>query len=488
MGGEASFGVAMDRRLAMLGRWFQLAQHGTTVRRELLAGVTTFLTMAYIIFVQPAMLSGRSSGQDTGLDFAAVTAATCIASAVATLIMAFYARYPIALAPGMGLNAFFVFTVIPAAGAQAAATQGDSAPWRVALGAVFVSGVLFLLLTLTGLRKHLFRAVSPGMKDGIAVGIGLFIALIGLQHGQLVVADLATGVKINPHFASPDVLIFLAGLLVTAVLQARRVPGAILWGILATTLLAISAKLLLPYLPAGAAAADAVKSSLLAGKFEVASSVFSKPPSLGPTFLQMDVISALAPNMLPFVLVLLMMLVFDTLGTLIGVCKQAGLMRGSELPRVERAMFTDAAGTVVGACLGTSTVTAYIESAAGVEQGGRTGLVGVAVAVLFVASLCFMPIIEMVGNYSPITAPALVVVGCLMMGNVKDIQWRDFTESLPVFLTIIGIPFTYSIADGIALGLVSQPIVKLAAGRGREVHPLGYVLAVLLAAYFIYLR
>jgi AGZA family xanthine/uracil permease-like MFS transporter len=470
------------KEAGMLARWFQLAQHRTTVRRELLAGVTTFLTMAYIIFVQPAMLAGPPS-QLTGLDFGAVMAATCIASAVATLIMAFYARYPIALAPGMGLNAFFVFTVIAQAG-----EQGYAEPWRVALGAVFVSGVLFVILTLTGLRKHLFGAVSPGMKDGIAVGIGLFIALIGLQHAQLVVPDPATGVKVNPHFGSPDVLIFLAGLLLTAILYARRVRGAILWGIAVTTALTVGLKLLLPYLPADVAATQAVQTSKLASEFAIAGEVVSRPPSLAPTFLKMDVLGALKPKMLPYVFILLMMLVFDTLGTLIAVCKQAGLMRGNELPRVERAMFTDAAGTVVGSCLGTSTVTAYIESAAGVEQGGRTGLVGVMVAALFLAALFFRPLVEMVGNYSPLTAPALVVVGCMMMRSVKDIDWADYTEALPVFLTLIGIPFTYSIADGIALGLISQPIIKLAAGRGREVHLLGYVLAAILLAYLVFLR
>lgn len=465
-----------------IARWFQLAQHGTTVRRELLAGVTTFLTMAYIIFVQPAMLVGPAS-RPTGLDFGAVMAATCIASALATLIMAFYARYPIALAPGMGLNAFFVYGVV-----EAARSQGFQEPWRVALGAVFVSGVLFILLTLTGLRKHLFRAVSPGMKDGIACGIGLFIALIGLQHARLVVPHNVTGVALNPHFGSPDVLIFLAGLLLTAVLYGRRVRGAILWGIAATTALATVIKLLLPYLPATVAGAQAIQSSLLATKFEIATDVIDAPPSLAPTFLRMDILGALKPAMLPLVFVLLMILVFDTLGTLIAVCKQAGLLRGGELPRIDRAMFTDAAGTVIGSSLGTSTVTAYIESAAGVEQGGRTGLVGVAVAALFLAALFFSPLIQMIGKYPPITAPALVVVGCLMMRNVRDIDWSDYTEALPVFLTIIGIPFTFSIADGMALGLVSQPILKLATGRGREVPVLGYVLAGVLLGYLVLLR
>jgi AGZA family xanthine/uracil permease-like MFS transporter len=468
---------------SVLERWFGLAENGTTARREVLAGVTTFLTMAYIIFVQPAMLSGKLGNQETGMDFGAVAAATCIASALATVVMALYARYPIALAPGMGMNSFFVATVFVAA-KQFGADNG----WRVALGVVFVSGVLFLIITLTRLREVLFNAVSPSLKNGIAVGIGLFIAFLGLQKGGLIVSDTVTGVKLTAHVASPDMVIFFVGLLLTAILYVRKVRGAILWGIAATTLLAISLKLVLPLFSETGFYAKFLAGSKFQEQFQIAHGVFSTPPSLAPTFLQMDVVSALKWQMLPFVVIFLMMIVFDTMGTLIGVGEQAGFIRDNKLPRVEKAMLADASGIVAGACLGTSTVTAYIESAAGVEQGGRTGLTALTVAALFLAALFFSPIIEMVGNYPPLAAPALVVVGCMMMRNVTKIDWSDYSEALPAFLTIIGIPLTYSIADGVALGLISYPVLKLAGRRGKEVHPALYVLAGLLLLYFLALR
>ncbi len=453
----------------MLERIFRLSENQTTARTELLAGVTTFLTIAYIIVVQPAVLSGVMFAQPTGMDFGAIMTATCLSAALATAIMALYARYPIAQAPGMGENFFFVFSAIPAATAA-----GFANGWQVALGTVFISGVLFLILSLVGLRELIFNAVSPSLKNGIAAGIGLFIAFIGLQNAGLIVKDPGTAVKLNAHFTSPDLIVFFTGLLVTAALFARKVRGAILWGIASATALTAVLKLALP--------------QMLVQRFEFAKGLMSAPPSLAPTFLKMDLIHALSPAMLPFVFVFLFMLTFDAIGTLIGVCEQAGFMRDNKLPRAKQAMVSDAVGTVAGAGLGTSTVTSFIESAAGVEQGGRTGLTGLVVAALFLLALFFSPLIAMVGSYPPITAPALVMVGAMMIRNVTKIDWNDATESVPAFLTLIGIPLSYSIADGLALGFISFPVIKLLSGRGREIGWLTYLLAVVLVLYFVFVR
>jgi AGZA family xanthine/uracil permease-like MFS transporter len=462
----------------MLERFFRLAENRTSPRVEILAGVTTFLTMAYIIFVQPAVLSGVMFGKPTGMDFGAVTTATCLSAALATAIMALYARYPIAQAPGMGENFFFVFSAIPAATAA-----GFANGWQIALGTVFVSGVLFLILSLVGLREMIFNAVSPSLKNGIAAGIGLFIAFIGLQNAGLILKDPGTALKLNAHFASPDLIVFFVGLLTTAVLHVRGVRGSILWGILAATALAIALKLTL-----SGTASPVVAESKLMTQFQFAKGVVAAPPSLAPTLLQIDVPHALSAKMLPFVFVFLFMLMFDAIGTLIGVCEQAGFMRDNKLPRAKQAMVSDAVGTVAGAALGTSTVTSFIESAAGVEQGGRTGLTGLVVSALFLLALFFSPLIAMVGSYPPITAPALVIVGAMMIQNVAKIDWKDYSESVPAFLTMIGVPLSFSIADGLALGFITYPIIKLFAGKGREVGWLTYMLAVVLVLYFIFVR
>jgi AGZA family xanthine/uracil permease-like MFS transporter len=459
----------------MLERLFHLAENRTTARTEVIAGITTFLTMAYIIFVQPAVLSGVMFGKPTGMDFGAVTVATCLSGALATAIMALYARYPIAQAPGMGENFFFVFSAIPAAVAA-----GYPNGWQVALGTVFISGVLFLLLSLIGLRELIFNSISPGLKNAIAAGIGLFIAFIGLQNAGLIIKDPGTAVRLNAHFASPDLIVFFFGMLFTAILHTRKVRGSILWGIIGATILASALKLILP--------TSASPESMLTKQFTFAKAVVSAPPSLGPTFIKIDLVHALSPRMLPFIFVFLFMLVFDAIGTLIGVCEQAGFIKDNRLPRAKQAMLSDAIGTVAGAALGTSTVTSFIESAAGVEQGGRTGLTGLVVAALFLLALFFSPLIAMVGSYPPITAPALVIVGAMMMQNVTKIDWQDYSESIPAFLTLIGIPLSYSIADGLALGFISYPIVKLFSGRGREIGWLTYVLAIVLVAYFLFVR
>lgn len=472
----------------MLDRFFRLSENKTSVRTEMLAGLTTFLTMAYIIFLQPVVLSGKLFGQPNGMDEGAVMTATCLAAALATAIMGFYARYPIAQAPGMGENFVFVFSVVPAAAAMIAAGSivgGPTTAWQIALGVVFIAGVLFLVLSLLGVREMLLEAVSPSMRNAIAVGIGLFIAFIGLQGATLIVDDPGHLVKMNPHVATPDLIVFFFGLLLTAGLYALGVRGSIVLGILGATLLAVALKL-------GIGDWPAVAESRLVTHFAIgdvmAGRVVASPPSMAPTFLEMDLVNALAWPMIPFILVFLFMDVFDTLGTLMGVSEQAGFIKDNKLPRARQALLSDAVGTVAGAACGTSTVTSFIESAAGVEQGGRTGLTALTTAALFILALFFAPIIAMVGSYPSITAPALVVVGSMMMRSVTKIEWSNYAEAMPAFITIVGIALSYSIADGLALGFVSYPIIKILAGQGREVKWLMYVMAVVLAAYLVFVR
>jgi AGZA family xanthine/uracil permease-like MFS transporter len=467
----------------MLESLFRLSENGTTVRTELVAGLTTFLTMSYIIFVQPAVLSGVIFGRPTGMDFGSVMTATCLAAALASAIMGLYARYPIAQAPGMGENFFFVFTAIPAA-----AAAGATVPWATALGAVFISGVLFLVLSLVGAREAVMNAISPSMKHAIAAGIGLFIAFIGLQNAGLILKDPGTAVKLNPHLFSPDLVVFFVGLLTATGLHARRVRGSILWGILAAGLAAVALKLALPNLGAALADSRVVADSALMTRFEIAGSVFAPPPSLEPTLLKLDLRGALTLAMAPYVTIFLFMVFFDTVGTLVGVAQQAGFMRDGRLPRARQAFVSDAVATVAGACLGTSTVTSYIESTTGVEQGGRTGLTAVTVAALFLGALFFSPVVEMLGAYAPITAPALVLVGAMLLRNAACLAWDDFTELLPSFLVLVGIPLTFSIADGLALGFIAYPFVKVLGGRARDVRPASWIVAALLVLYFAMAR
>jgi len=462
---------------------FRLTENGTTLRTETIAGVTTFFTMAYIVFVQPAVLSGAMFGIETGMDFGALTTATCLAAAVATSLMGLLARYPIALAPGMGQNFFFVFSALPAA-----AAAGHSNPWQTCLGVIFISGLLFLALSLTGIRERLMHLTSRSLSGGIGVGIGLFIAFIGLKNAGVVVADPGTAVKLNGTLASPDSLVFFFGLLVTAGLSSRGVRGAILWGIAATTLAACLLKLVLPVLPGSVSEAMGVSDSMLVERFRFADSLVSAPASLSPLLFQLDLAAACSAAMIPFIVAFLFMDVFDTMGTLLGVGERAGLMKDGRLPRANRAMVADAVGTVAGAAMGTSTVTSYIESASGVEQGGRTGLTALVVACLFLLALFFGPVIAMVGSYSPITAPALVMVGAMMMKGAARIDWDDLTESVPAFLIMIGIPFSFSIGDGLAIGFISHPIVKALAGRAKEIKWPSVAVCIALILYFVFVR
>jgi AGZA family xanthine/uracil permease-like MFS transporter len=326
------------------------------------------------------------------------------------------------------------------------------------------------------------------MKHAIAAGIGLFIAFIGLQNAGLILKDPGTAVKLNPNFGSPDLAVFFVGLFTAAGLHARRVRGSILWGILAAGGLAILLKVFLPRLGDSVAASRVVVQSALMTKFAIADHVLAVPPSLEPTLFRLDIRGALTLAMAPYVTIFLFMVFFDTVGTLVGVAQQAGLMRDDRLPRARQAFLSDATATIAGACLGTSTVTSYIESATGVEQGGRTGLTAVTVAVLFLAALFFSPVIEMLGGYPPVTAPALVLVGAMMLRNAEHLAWGDFTELLPSFLVLAGIPLTFSIADGLALGFISYPLVKVLGGKEREVRPVSWIVAALLVLYFVLAR
>ena len=442
-------------RPLVLERLFQLSRHETTVRTEAIAGLTTFLTAAYIIFVQPTVLSAA------GMDFGAVLVATCVASGIATLLMGLLANYPIAVAPAMGHNFFFAFTVC----------VGMQVPWQVALGAVAIAGTIFILTAGVGLRERLITAIPDSLKHAIAVGIGLLVALIGFQWGGIVVASPGTLVTLG-RLGSPPALLTVFGLVVMGVLLARGVPGALLIGILAST-----------------AAALATGLASYQG-------IFSPPPSLAPTFFQLDVARAFSAPMIPVIVVFFFLALFDSVGTLVGVAGRAGLMRNGTLPRARQALLADAIGTVIGASLGTSTVTAYIESSTGVSAGGRTGLASVFTAGLFFLSLLFFPLVRMIGGgypaggnvtLYPIVAPALVLVGTMMMGAVRMVAWDDPTEAIPSFLTIVIMPLALSITDGIAFGLISYAILKLATGRGGEAHWLVYLFAALFLVRYIWL-
>jgi AGZA family xanthine/uracil permease-like MFS transporter len=436
----------------VLERLFHLERRGSTVGAEVRGGAVTFATMCYIVFVQPAVLS-----QAAGMDFGAVMVATCLSAALATLVMGLWANYPIAEAPLMGENFFFAVSVVSLAGV----------PWPTALGIVFWSGVVFLLLTVLRVRQLVLDAVPSSLRAAIAAGIGLFIAFIGLTHAGIVVKSPAPGAYVQiGDLGSPVALVALLGLAVTAVLFARGVRGGIAIGLAVTAAVAAGAGLV---------------------RF---TGVFAAPPSLAPTFLKMDLAAAL--RHVDLILVFLIMLVFDTVGTLIGVSEQAGLAVDGRLPRGERAMVADAAGTLAGAALGTSTVSSYIESAAGVAEGARTGLANVVTAALFLGALFLSPLVATVGGgvrvgeayFYPITAPVIVLVGSLMMGQAARIAWSDATEALPAFATMVLIPFTFNIAHGVAGGLVAYALVKAGAGRAREVAPVVWVLAaVLVLAY-----
>ncbi|MGC8865221.1 MAG: NCS2 family permease [Bacteroidales bacterium] len=428
-----------------LEEFFGIDAAGSHIKTEVIAGITTFMTMAYILAVNPNILA------KAGMDRNALFTATALASLLATLVMALYARLPFALAPGMGLNAFFAFTVV----------VGMRYSWQFALTAVFLEGIIFLILTFFNIREMIVNALPHNLKHAISAGIGLFIAFIGLQNAGIIVKNDAVIVGLG-NLGSPSAIIFIVGLILTSVLLALNVRGALLIGILGTTLLGIP--LGITHLPE--------------------SHLVSAPPSVAPIFMQFEFHNIFTLDMLVILFTFLFVDMFDTVGTLVGVASKADMLDADgRLPRARQALFADAFGTTVGAMLGTSTVTTYVESASGVAEGGRTGLTSLTVALLFLLALFLSPIFLMVPSAA--TAPALVLVGSFMMSPILKISFDDYTESIPVFLTIIMMPLAYSIAEGIAFGMLSYVILKALTGRFREITPMMWILAVLFALKFI---
>jgi len=429
----------------LLEKYFKLSEHNTNVKTEVIAGITTFMTMGYIIMVNPGILSA------TGMDFGALITATCLSTAIATIFMALYANYPFALAPGMGLNAFFAFTVV----------LGMGISWEAALAAVFIDGVIFLLLTLVTAREAIFNAIPMNLKLATSVGIGLFIAFIGFTQAGIVVANEATYVALG-DFHDPKVLLSVFGLIVAGLLLARGIRGALLISILVTSL-----------------------TGMILGIVPWPEGIVSPPPSLSPILFKMDFKTAFNFGLIPIIFTFTFVDIFDTMGTLVGVASKANMLdKEGRLPRIRQALAVDAVGTIAGAALGTSTVTTYVESASGVAEGGRTGLTSLVTGVLFLLALFFSPIVAAIPGQA--TAPALILVGLFMMEPVLKIDFSDYTEAIPAFLTIILMPLTYSIAEGLVMGVLSYVVIKLVSGRFKEISPVMFILAVFFVIRFMF--
>ncbi|MDH4565918.1 NCS2 family permease [Pseudomonas sp. BN414] len=429
----------------LLERLFKLSLHGTTVKTELAAGLTTFITMAYIIFVNPNIMA------DAGIDHGAAFVATCLAAAFGCLLMGLYANWPVGLAPGMGLNAFFTYTVVN--------TMGYS--WQIALGAVFLSGVLFMILTFSRIREWLLNSIPSSLRFAMGAGVGLFLGLIGLKTAGIVVAHPATLVHIG-DLTSPGPLLAAICFLMIAVLEYRRIFGGILISILTVTLIGVGLGIV---------------------KF---GGVFSMPPSLAPTFMAMDITGAFNVTMVSVILAFLFVHMFDTAGTLMGVAQRANLVQeDGRIENLSRAMKADSASSVFGGVLGVPPVTSYVESAAGVAAGGRTGLTAVTVGILFIAAMFFAPLAGMIPAYA--TAGALIYVAMLMMGGMAHIDWKEHTETIPAIVTVIMMPLTFSVADGIALGFVTYVVMKAFTGKYKDVSVSLYALCAIFVAKFIFL-
>ena len=449
---------------------FHLKEHNTDVKTEILAGITTFMTMAYILAVNPNILA------ESGMDRGAVFTATALAAFLGTCLMALLSNYPFVLAPGMGLNAYFAYTVV----------LGMGYSWQEALAAVFVEGIIFIFLSLTKVREAIFNAIPMNLKHAVSVGIGLFIAFIGLQNAKIVVDSSTlvgvfsfTGSIENGTFTTEGITVLLAliGILITAILVVKGIKGNILWGILITWGLGIVCQLTGLYVPTP----DAGWYSLIPD-FSGGISI----PSLAPTFMKMDFSGVFSINFVIIMFAFLFVDMFDTLGTLIGVASKADMLdQDGKLPKIRGALMADAVGTTAGAMLGTSTVTTFVESASGVAEGGRTGLTAVVSAILFGLSLLLSPIFLAIPSFA--TAPALVIVGFLMLTSITKIDFSDFTEAIPSFIAIIAMPFMYSISEGIAMGVISYVVIKATTGKAKEVTPLMYVLAVLFVLKYIFL-
>jgi len=430
--------------MTWLARTFKLEEHQTDVRTEVLAGLTTFLTMAYIIFVNPNILA------DAGMPHDAVFVATCIAAAIGTIIMGMYANYPIAMAPGMGLNAYFAYAVV----------KGMGFTWQAALGAVFISGCLFMLVSVFRIREMIVNGIPHSIRVAITAGIGLFLGIVSLRGAGLIVGNPATLVTLG-DVHQPSVILAVIGFFVIVALDHLRVKGAILIGILAVT----------------------AASFFLAGN--TFHGVVSMPPSLAPTLLQLDIMGALSVGILNVVLVFFLVELFDATGTLMGVANRAGLLKQGKMDRLNKALLADSTAIMAGSLLGTSSTTAYIESASGVQAGGRTGLTALTVAALFLLCLFFSPLAGVVPAYA--TAPALLYVSCLMLRELVDLNWEDTTEAVPAVLTALMMPFTYSIANGVAFGFITYSGLKLFTGRMREVPIIVWIISAVFLFRFFYL-
>ncbi len=428
----------------ILERLFNLSERGTNVKTEVIAGVTTFLTMAYIIFVNPNILSAA------GMDHGAVFVATCLAAAVGCLIMGLYANYPIALAPGMGLNAFFSFTVVGEMGYS----------WQVALGAVFLSGVVFLFLSVFKVREWIINSIPQSLRHALAAGVGLFLAIIALKTAGLVVDSPATLVTLG-NVTQPGPLLAAVSFFIIVALSYRKVPGAVMLGILAVSVI-----------------------SLIAGLVEF-NGFIATPPSIVPTMLQLDIAGAFEVSMISIIFAFLFVDLFDTAGTLMGVAHRADLLdENGNMPRLGRALMADSSASMFGSLMGSSTTTSYVESTAGIAAGGRTGLTAVVCAALFLGCMFFSPVAGMVPGYA--TAGALLYVAVLMTGGLTAIDWGDITEAAPAVIAAIMMPLSFSIANGIALGFIAYTVIKVASGRTADISPSVYVLCALFVAKFIF--
>jgi len=451
----------------MIEKFFRLKENNTSVSTEILGGIATFMTMSYIIFVQPAVLS------ICGMDKGSVFTATCISSALATLLMGFLANYPISLAPGMGQNFYFAFVAVPLIASKLPAHLSLNA-WNIALGAVFISGFLFIILSFFGFREMIINAIPSSIKNAIAVGIGLLIALVGFEWGGIIEPNPNTFITLTSFkSASPSIYLCIFGLILMCVLIALDIKGAILIGLVVSTIVGIFTNLI-PY-------NGLINTSI---------------PSINPTFFKLDIISALKLGIPSIIFVFFFLDLFDTIGTLIGVSEQAGFIDDQgKLPRAKKALFSDAAGTVIGSVLGTSTITSYIESAAGVATGARTGLANIVTGFLFFGALYFSPLIEMIGigirqpngiTIYPVIAPALIIVGFMMIKNIARIEWNKPAEAISSYLTMLIMPFGFGITEGISFGFISYALLKSVSGQWREVHPIMYIFAILfIIRYFI---
>jgi AGZA family xanthine/uracil permease-like MFS transporter len=464
----------MTAEKGILNHLFHLHENGTTVKTEFLAGITTFMTMAYILAVNPIILSA------TGMDKGAILTATALASCLGTVLMALFANYPFALAPGMGLNAFFAYTVVLQMGYS----------WEMALSAVFVEGIIFIVLSLTNIREALFNAIPMTLKKAVSAGIGLFIALIGLFNAQVVVANAATKISLfsfkeslrsgNFHTVGITVVLSLLGVLFTAILMQRKVRGNILWGILFTWILGVICELTGLYVPDPAQHMFSVIPNFSAG-----AAAFT-PSSMAPIFGKIDFTNMLTLDFFVVMFAFLFVDIFDTLGTLIGVSSKADMLDADgKLPRIKGALMADAVATTAGAVMGTSTVTTFVESATGVSEGGKTGLTAVFVALFFLLSLFLSPVFLAIPAFA--TAPALIIVGFLMLGAITGIEFNDLTESIPAYLTIIAMPFCYSVSEGISFGVISYVLINLLTGKREKISILMYVLAVLFICKYIFI-